>query len=347
MAAPFMQSFGTTFSFFGAAASGIASPEVTYGTNPEATLETGVCVRSVTVNPGVTVDEGYACISSDPTAGVATELFAGIPQPEVVLETPGSFEGCGPLIYGILRSTIVDGGAGPTYTHEYPWDASEWPSWSVQVERGNYGTVNAAAAAWEINGLQVNEWTITQEAGKVLAFTFSCIAQTATRGTAVSPVPTPNTAPIRAGALTTSDVIWDGVTYCLDEDATVTISRNAERNPCFMGTTDAEPSTGTPSLTVTFTRKRRTSPSDTADNFLDALIAGTIGAFSMSFTDGTNVFTLSAPFAQVTEHNGDELQQQTPTVSESVTLTFLADPTATDEVVTVDITNGTISGLGN
>ena len=257
----------------------------------------------------------------------ATKMFKGMVPVSGDIEVLAAYEGMGTLYKLILGDAAASSGSGP-YTHTYVM-ANSLPSASVEVVADNEGYAEL------YTGVMVSKAVLSVKAGEEMRLKVSFLAEDELQGqSATSPTYTANDGTVDVLHYEAGSVGWNSGTYSVYSMEVSLDNKLVARDK--LGSTASKQFVRGDYTEITIKLEL-----DWEDDFNSEWLAGTQSDLSVTFTSGSNTFTVNLHNAQVIDEghpvNAVGVTRQT------VTLRGLSD--GTDEGMSIVVVNGQSSAV--
>tara|TARA_R100000152_G_C6771101_1_gene197518 strand:- start:111 stop:1076 length:966 start_codon:yes stop_codon:yes gene_type:complete len=267
---------------------------------------------------------------SQSSAAFAVNTFDGFEIAGGTIETPLTYKGLGMLLECALGESVTTG-SGPSYTHTFnPTDYSSTKSLTIAVQRGT-------GKSEQFEGCYVSSMSISCSAGEEARASFEIIAETATA---------------RAAALAGTPAFGDGAQVFHFQSSTLSYNSNTYKMRSLELNLDnklervnylGSKLTSMPSISdvreVTLT-----ATFDLEDaNLYNSQISGTSANVEVSFTSGSNQFTILLRDAEITSY--DDAVNSFGRIERTVTFFGLSD--STNEALRIELVNDAASAISN
>lgn len=272
---------------------------------------------------------------SVPTSGLLSGTFEGFRQTGGTVEIPAFYDGIGVMIKAALGSLSSAGGGDP-YTHTYT-PAGSLTSLTIDFQRGNGNLANSME---RFTGMKVSTMTISAEAGSEMTCSFDLIGKDgATRTTDITAAfpPYDQVYHYEAGSLSLGGTL--SIASLDIRSFELSMDNKLDRRNLLGSKLTGEPvPTDVREVTMSIT-------CDVTDNDLyNDSLDGNAGNVSITFTrssDSNHHFKITLDDATIEDYN-DNI---TAFGRVERTFTLRGYASSTDAGITIEIKNGSASGL--
>tara|TARA_Y100000114_G_C11706112_1_gene301030 strand:+ start:74 stop:1015 length:942 start_codon:yes stop_codon:yes gene_type:complete len=309
---------------FGRTAYIALNEESTYGTANGSPF--GVNNRVFSVSMGRSQERERTTHLSQSSAAFAVNTFDGFEIAGGTIETPLTYKGLGMLFKAAIGS-VTTTGSGP-YVHAFT-PSADLPSLTIAVQRGT-------GSSEQFEGCMVSNMTISCEAGGEGRASFEIIAETATaRASSIGAPGFGDGAQIFH--FQASTMSFNGPTYKM-RSMELSIDNKLERVNHLGSKLTAQPQiSDVREVTMTVTLDLED------DNLYNAQLDGTASNVVVNFTSGSDAFNIVLRNAEITDYSDDITSFGR--IERTVTFFGLSD--ASNEAISIEITNDASSAISN
>ena len=310
---------------FGRTAYIALNEESTYGTANGSPV--GVNNRVFSVSMGRSQERERTTHLSQSSAAFAVNTFDGFEIAGGTIETPLTYKGLGMLFKAAIGSAS-SAASGSLFLHTFT-PSADLPSLTIAVQRGT-------GSSEQFEGCVVSNMTISCEAGGEGRASFEIIAETATaRASSIGAPGFGDGAQIFH--FQASTMSFNGPTYKMPS-MELSIDNKLERVNHLGSKLTAQPQiSDVREVTMTVTLDLED------DNLYNAQLDGTASNVVVNFTSGSDAFNIVLRNAEITDYSDDI----TSFGRIERTVTFLGLSDASNEAISIEITNDASSAISN